>query len=335
MAYATSAAASIPVLVNAICQFAITNAGFTGQGPIDIKQNSGSSTYKVQAISKNGTMWVFRLTDNTGTTTSIQVLMCAAATLTASSRWDLLDNDTGGSVSELNPFVAPFNSYHLFTDGKEVGLAYEMTAGYWSVASFGEAATNMPGTTRLEYFTSSRFPHLPGSASSWQDENGENFGESPGQTAIFDHYAGTGGSSSWTGSLARITAPGAPQWGTIGASYDLSASYSTIRQLVTFTRPSFVAPGGSGFTSGKEAFLVSPNTCNLRAPLVPVDLYANSKPAARIETVRFLNMRFLSPGDVTNSDWMVFPLGGVKGSAGTAGGFFGSRDYGVAFKKIP
>lgn len=334
MSYATGAAATIPALVDAICQFAITNAGFAGQGPIDIKQNSGSSTFKVQAVSKNGTMWVFRLTDNTGVSTAIRVLMCPAATLTSATRWDQLDDSLNGNYGELAPFVAPFNSYHLFTDGKEVNLAYEMSPGYWSVASFGEAATNMPGTTRLEYFTSSRFPHLPATASAWSDTDIDNFGESTTLSAIFDNYVPSSGGTAWYGSMLRLTAPGAAQWGTIGSSYVLSGTYSTARHALTYNRPSFLATS-SNFTTGKEAFMTTPNTCNLRAPLAPIDLYANSRPVARIETVRLLNMQFLSPGDITNTDWMVFPLGGVKGSTGAASGFFGSRNYGVAFKKIP
>lgn len=50
-----------------------------------------------------------------------------------------------------------------------------------------------------------------------------------------------------------------------------------------------------------------------------------------IPGARFVNMQYLNPGDVINTDWKVFPLS-IKGDIGSAGNYACSGNYGIAYQ---
>lgn len=82
----------------------------------------------------------------------------------------------------------------------------------------------------------------------------------------------------------------------------------------------------------------SPSLATQRAPLLPVYVYISDlsndqpQPAGHVPNITSVNIKDLSPKDVVNTDWDVYPLAAKFGDTDI---FTVSENWGVAYRNIP
>lgn len=348
MPYQTGSAASAAALIDAFCTFAETHAGFSRQAAVTVRRDTANPTptQSVQKLSKGGWMWVFCLPEAGDAIKSVVITHKADATVDASTSWQSILS--GSSLSHITTSsrtsgtvfnaVAPFTTYHFFTNGTEVHAAVEMTAGYYTHFGIGSLTTKYGTWTGGEFAYSGYVPHLPtGSPFAWNSTADAAYtplvsaGENP--CAPWDRQPRTLSVSETVHAVIRCQLYGNTFYCQSGAI----SGKGELRNLGSAT-------GTLQYMSSKAIMVdSSPNAFNLRAGLVPVDLavWDSSislwRPIGRVELCRHVNIKHLNPGQLTSNDWRVFPLGGVKSNdnLSTPSIPWRSRDYGIAFKVTP
>lgn len=302
MAYSGPIAVStLDDLLQDLVDWAVANAGFTDEG--NTSPPSGRTTTYMYRLSKGGMYWYFMADTATvgGSDDGYIEFRCQTALPTSSnynstsvgppkiSRAQIWRNTTG-----------PFTAYNFFTDGSCVHVVLEVSSGVFCHFSFGKV-TKFGTWTGGEYTTS------------WYSISYTTVGdvgyEFTGGTVPFE-----GGNSSSSTSEGHVYYPYGSygdyrDWAPIRSSEvnNQLARFCTLSNLSTFATSYNIALAGPMFMCGG-------NSINQRAAMVPqylmlhVETIDNLFLAGYADHIKFLNMEFITPKNIVEVEWEVFPI---------------------------
>lgn len=316
MAYATGTAATVDALMSAVMSFAVSDAGMTLA--VSRTETISSASWEVRCLSKGSSYWWFRW--------KVNDVYGMPATADTGATWATVTGRPTND-SRLWPIIAPFISYHLFTEGTVVHVAVEQASSAFQHFNFGDMTKYGTWTgghyvgMSYQYWASST-THLTGLAAT-------NYLSACG----FNQMSGQGADTAANGAFSYLYAPHvsrnyAASWqGPSGSTYNKVAYWGYM-------------DGGSSSEGWASALLdAGPNVFNGRAPGLRMEAMMKDRggtslylPLGYIPNIRFINMENLAPLDLVNTDWMVFPLS-KKGLVGVHNTYVGSGTYGWAVKK--
>jgi hypothetical protein len=319
MTYATGSASTIANVMDAMSLFAQANAGMTEtkrRAENIINRVGASELMTVICLTKGLSNWWFAYgaTDCQG--------------FLADSNGGTVWHTTGGvqaGISRVWPISPPFTSYHLFTEGSVVHIAFEMSSGAWAHINFGDI-TKYGTWTGGSFFG---FTNADGFLGTQVPGSGNNVN---GFNAIFGELQGnaTGdGASSFT-TWIRMT-KGARSYGHCSPLLNLDDGATT--PVIAL-----------GLTVGVADQLTrdQPNIFNNRAMGPRLELFASDTnviftggtnlwlPIGYVPNIRFISIALLNPKDLINTNWMTFPL---QSKTGLNGSFAQTFSYGIAVSK--
>lgn len=317
--YATGSCATHKDLMDAVSTFAVANAGFTETVRRSVVLNDFLSgfvpvSYTVLCLSKGVDHFWF----------------ASAAGLTTFRGYHARNNDGSGygDASDRCPWefsagivLAPFLSYHLFTEGNAIHVAGQGSSGGFVHFNFGNL---------IKYGT-------------------------------FDGGAYMLGMRNNTASLQTVTDPNlnAPNFYLTGGpnSYgDFNSPISLVRVALgtnKYAKSWVSSPGNS--PSGVSVFYITgitvelarsilrdtPSEFNGRASGIRFECFVDDavsmggttdlwRPLGYVPNIRAINITNLNPLDIVNTDWMVFPLNAKVGVVGAQTNTYG---WGWAVRK--
>jgi hypothetical protein len=329
MAYLEDQTASTVVsVVNQISAFAVANAGFTALPDVVI---AGDSTTNLKILLKDG-MYYYIYADtatiftkfvgrikfrmmrveptalNYFQTTSIDAQLYPAFM----TMWE----NTEGAYSGLN----------LYTDGNAVNVVLEVYDNVFAHASFGKV-DKMATWTGGEYTMSNSINY-------WTSNNGYSFTNTTYASYIFD------GSQATFNERDKYGMPCLYRPFPSGASGDWQ-DYPTIASQslnVTTQRAFSSGYSTSNTTSINNAlFNISPNDTSLRSVLFPLYMFVNFEGTTgsyhlqgHIPSAKYLNIRDISPKEIVDVKWRVYPYCSKFGDVFSAPV---SGNYGLAYDR--
>jgi len=311
MSFQTGTPASLTALMNDLKAFAIANAGFSDTG-----SGYTASSYTYFSLTKDSVKFNFSYKDASG---GGDLLM---NTSTAWAGSGVLTAQTGAHSKNAQTLMSltPIE-YWFFTDGDAVHAVVEFSAGAYAHFSFG-ILTKYGTYTGGHYVCANSWANA-----SWQ--NGNN-------ARVFEGYVAT--SSSYANHV-RLSHSGL-SFAVMGENSDSAVHFCTNR----FWGGGYFDDGSDENNDG-ELWKHQPNNYNGRSVLIPVEFFitdvpgvANSYnahiPLGRIANAAIINIASLTPEDLVNTDWMVFPLC-MKNPVGPvlASGQVNTGNLGVAYQK--
>lgn len=320
MTYATGSAATIPNVMDAMSTFAQANAGMTEskRRTENIINHAGASeSMTVICLTKGTSNWWFAYgaTDCQGF-------------LADTNNGTVYHNTAGvqSSVTRIFPIAAPFTSYHLFTEGSVVHVAFEMSSGAWTHLNFGDI-------TKYGAWTGGSYLGVDN-----QDLSGAGlttfFGNGVGN-AIFggvNNFNPFGAGDSAQASKIRIT-KGSRSYGVFDGAPNLATNDGG-------TTPCCALAVTAGVIDALTRD--SPNIFNNRAMGPRLEVFVSDTsvifaggtnqwlPIGFIPNIRFINVALLNPKDLINTDWMAFP---IQSKTGSVGNFQKTSGAGLAVRK--
>lgn len=320
MTYATGSATTIANAMDAMSTFAQANAGMTEskRRTENILNRAGvSESMTVICLTKGTSNWWFAY----GATDCLSLL--------ADTNNGTVFATTGGvqaTVSRIWPISPPFTSYHLFTEGTVVHVAFEMSSGAWAHLNFGDITKygtwtggSYIGFTNADGGAATSFLGNPSLAGF----NGI-FGE------VINNPFGAG-SNSLTSKI-RVT-KGSRNYGNFDGASTLS-----VNDTATTPCCALALTNGVGDTLTRD----QPNIFNNRAMGPRLECFISDTsviftggtnlwlPLGYVPNIRFINVALLNPKDLINTDWMTFPL---QAKVGSSGNFAYTFNYGIAVRK--
>lgn len=307
--------------------YCVANAGFTDIGNTAI---GGDTLYRMSRTRDSlTTYWGFRNQVETSTSQSNITARCRLMHLSP----DASNFDDGTSGSEHHTrmgvfdFAGPYTRYYFFTDVDSVFGVLEVRPGIYTHIAVGNMS-KIGTWNGGEYLTANNFQRATGIWRAPDSSTGPN---------IF---------------TARTNLPAN---GTIGISYfrvDNAGSVNDFQGMGTNTNgragSGNMAPSNLTGLSAQDISvnfghsliqLATPNTFNLRSPIMPVFLFRESATVAtrvhtygQVPNIGYLNMQNISPAALIDGNWRIIPLGQKTGdnTQATVSGI-----YGVAYREIP
>ena len=320
MTYATGSAATISNVMDAMSLFAQANAGMTEsvRRSETVHNRAGvNETMTVICLTKGLSNWWFAYgaTDCQG--------------FLADSNGGSVYTVTGGiqapSITRIWPVAPPFTSYHLFTEGSVVHVAFEMSSGAWTHWNFGDI-------TKYGTWTGGSFLGGINASDNFDATSSTFFGQPTliGVNAIFGQNQQT--IQSQSSSKIRIT-KGSRTYGNFNGTAALTFNDAVTTPVCAL-----------GITNGVSDTLTrdQPNIFNNRAMGPRLELYVSDAsvifsggtnlwlPIGYVPNIRFINLALLNPKDLINTDWMVFPL---QSKTGLLNNYAETFNFGIAVRK--
>jgi hypothetical protein len=332
MAYTNGTTSDFSGVMTDLITFCTTHCGFTLEGSFSGTQNlsyNGTSTgtvYTIRCLSRGGVYWWFRYTNNN--------VFCLLSTGTGAT-WNTIANRSPNDT-EVNVLTGSY-AYRFFEVDDSVHVALTRTNSgivTYRHLSFGKMQKH--GTwTGGEYFAGSYDFLL--NASTWN--NKDEFLH----TRIFGYKnaAVTSGDGSSGGTVASYGVMRCTYNGKNYANIDRSAAGIETGMNEAVTIGAFRDRAASGTTGiiHELSDSYSPNLWSDTAVASPPSfLLFDNAGASRffdlgyLTGMRFLNIKNLTPGQLVNTDWRVYPLSfpSETGAATHAA----SGNYGVAFREV-
>lgn len=306
MAYQTGVTSSVSDLVSTLSTFALSH-GFT-TGPTGVYTGSAigaiSATYDITSLLKGGVYFLFAVPR-----TGVAYLWMNTATAWDGTTWSGQHQvwDRGDNL------VGPHVGYHLFSDGVTIHGAVEITTNVFSHITFGSVVKNgsWSGGELVGLSSSSKLSTF------WSDIT-----NSANNTPLAMTDIGTSKSDFRTAG-GHVRSPIAGPTASFGVA---STGYTSMAYNTAWAA-----------NCGRHLVDRSPNAANGRAVLVPYAIVQSSGLTAspfyqlgHIANACAVNIRDLSPKELVNTDWMVFPLSQKNGPSTS---YPSSLNYGVAYKK--
>jgi len=330
MSFESGNATNFSDLMSKLIIFATTYCGFSLEGAFSGTQNlsyNGTSTgtvYTIRCLSRGGVYWWFRYTNAN--------MFCLLSTGTGAT-WNTIANRSPND-SEVNVLTGSY-SYRFFEvdDSLHVALT-KSNGGQTSYRHFSFGKIQKYGSwTGGEYFAGS-YDEVS-SASYYND------GFAAEHTRLFGNKAGVTTSGTGTGVSNRAS------YGVIRCTYN-SKDYANIDRAGASVESGMneaVTMGGLRNIATEASYnpavnpAISPNTWSDTAVASPVMfmLYDDAGAGRYFDLgyltgIRFLSVKNLTPGQLVNTDWRVYPASfqGTDGSSDYAS----SDDIGIAFREV-
>lgn len=323
MTYATGSGATIASVMDAMSLFAQTNAGMTEsvRRAETIHNRLGvNETMTVICLTKGSSNWWFAYGP-----TDLQSFL-------ADTNGGAVFGTTGGtqapSISRVWPVAPPFTSYHLFTEGTVVHVAFEMSSGAWAHLNFGDV-------TKYGTWTGGSYISVTNAGDNGIDATSATFLNSAtliGFQGLFGELGSNGSGHTQSTSKIRIT-KGARTYGNFNYNSQIGLNDGATTPVCALA----LTPGVSDMLTRDQ-----PNIFNNRAMGPRLELFVSDTniifaggtnlwlPIGFIPNLRFINIALLNPKDLINTDWMTFPL---QAKVGLLNQFAGSGNYGIAVRK--
>lgn len=327
MAFQSGVASSFTDLYTQLRTFVVANAGFTDGGTVTI---DGRTVHSVQ---KGGVWWNFSETYNApvtilGIVRNRYITFCrmtySQPTTVFSDTVPIGQRTSTGFTSYGNN--GPFTGHTFYTDGTAVHVVLEIFPNVFNHLSFG--GISKQGTwVGGEYLSAGISVSIR--TSGYFYENVIN------SQHLFADFTGVGPAFNVTGlnsnmrSYVRYVKTGnnLDDFAPLGAEHDSSILTTFEQQHALMSGPHFynfpITTGRPGLLH--EVLSTSPNTFNQRVPLLPNYLRlrirnTSTSPhqyfyAGTTDMIRITNIGNLTPGDIVNTDWQVWPIHQISGDA--------------------
>lgn len=316
MAFLQSTASSQNDVISQLCAFAVANAGFTDQGTATF---GGITRYR---ISKGPIFWSFyawygATSESNGNSHHIISKMSYSISDTADPT--SANSSYKFTYTSLFQFPGPYPTLYLFTDGNAVHVCIELTTGVFNHISFG-GIIKYDTFEGGEYITSILWDH--------KDYGVPSYLYTPALAGTYVSLMFEGG------------ADGKPN--PTGTSYirNIKSSGATFDEAdfaaFAHNRNSNQAFGNSYKGIIQPLLSRSPNTATLRSILLQsyVSFYDYTTSlhvvSGYVPAMRFVNMKFLDPGEIILNNWQVFPY---ISKSGDRVSYPVTGDYGIAYKR--
>lgn len=313
MTYATGSATTIANVMDAMSTFAQAHAGMTEsvrRTETIVNSLALPESMTVICLTKGSSNWWF----------AYGLVDC---------RGFLADSDGGTvffttgavqapSVTLLSTIAAPFTSYHLFTEGTVVHVAFEMSSGAWTHLNFGDITKygTWTGGSYLGAVTVVFFSGIFAVNGIFGDQQNNPFGA--GQSTLTSKIRVSKGSRNY-------------------GNFDGYSATLNVNDGVT--TPACAASWSPGLFD--TILRDQPNVFNNRAMGVRMELFISDTngifsggtnlwlPLGFVPNIRFVNIALLNPKDLINTDWMVFPIQAKSAISG----FATTGNFGIAVRK--
>lgn len=335
MAFTTSTSvADLDVFLSDLISFAVTNAGFTNIGNTAIDSDT---LYRLSKTTDTiTTYWGFRNLDPGGTGTAVSNIVVRSRIMHLSpTATNFIDAPSGAAhftnMGTFN-FRGPFTRYYFFTDGNSVFSVLEARPGIYCHLAFGNM--NKIGTwTGGAYLTGNNQRIFNGV---W---NNIDSSLTNSQQNIFMCRLNAGPNSTYGGSFFRVDNAGSTNdfQAVCGPTNSINASCNMPPNF-GFSSPD-ITPSVAAIPYGHTIFRASPNTFNLRTPILPIFFFRQSSVVTssvnmygQVPNIGFFDITNITPGALLDGSWRAFPLvqkAGDNTQATVTG------QYGVAYKEIP
>jgi hypothetical protein len=293
------AASSLDILLQDLVDWAVANAGFTDEG--NTTPPAGRTTTYMYRLSKGGMYWYFMGdTAAVGGADDGYIELRAQTALPTSANYastTIGPNQVTRAQLWRNT-TGPYTAYNFFTDGNCVHVVLEVASNVFTHFSFGKV-TKLGTWTGGEYTTAGYGTQYTASGDIGYEFSG---------TAAFE-----GGFSSGT-YQGHVYYP----YGSYGDYRDWAPlrSSETNNQLARFVTVSTLVTLSSTYNGGLcgPLYWLGANSINQRAPMIPQylmlqnDSFSKMWLAGYADHVKFLNMEFITPKDIVETEWEVFPL---------------------------
>jgi hypothetical protein len=302
MAYSgPTPAATLDDLLQDLVDWAVANAGFTDEG--NTSPPSGRTTTYMYRLSKGGMYWYFMGDlDTVGGADDGYIEFKMMTVLPTAGTY----NNTSYGPQYITRAqlwrntVGPYSAYNFFTDGNCVHVVVEVSPNVFSHFSFGKV-TQFGTWTGGEYTTA-----WYSTSYTVSGDIGYNF-----QYGNVPFEGGNNSASSYCGYVYNPV-------GAYGDYRDFAqlgsnVVYSQAARFMTVGNLDNVSTTYNQVLSG-PLFWCGANSINQRAPMIPQYLFVYNATFAKLiiagyaDHVKLLNMEFITPKDIVETDWEVFPL---------------------------
>ncbi len=282
MAYSTGTPASLTDLMDTFYAFAIANGGF-----VDAGSGYSASSYEYSALSRGGIYWGFSYKDAVGGGD------CLFNTSTAWAGSGLLTAQTGACSKNARAYfgLTPIQ-YWMFSDGDATHMVVEVTAGNYAHLSIGVLE-------KYGSYTGGAFV----SANYWNNATWN----SSSNSRHLDGYTASSANAYYN--HVRCTYGGKD----IAVFGYNSTTFNQVRNMWM--------SGGyyNNSSSDAELWRHQPSNQTGRSQLIPVELflaYAQTGsvtptgwiPIGRLNNCALVDITNLDAEELTNTDWVVFPM---------------------------
>jgi hypothetical protein len=353
--------ASLASFLSQLAAFAVTNAGFTDEGTVDIvpdPTNGDDSTQTMYRISKTvdskTTHWGFVNSPaknfNTQGRSRTRVLGKMGHSQLTEATFNATSSDTQEFPTIMGTWdlAPPFTKYIFYTDGISVFAILEVTAGVYAHMAFGHVTKNdtWPGGA---YLTANNYQrdNLQSYIGPWRDIGRLNDFASQ----IFGSVKGSGGWSTGASYLFYDLGTG---------DFEDFLSFGSVRSYARGVSGT-MAPSLSGNFANYDEQVNSYYACNpyqrtmrescpttftFRSPIFPILMFRQAgigttagtadyqwEPLGRIPNIGMVNLQVLADEEIVDDSWQVFPLTRTTVSSGTTSEVANySGIWGVAYK---
>jgi hypothetical protein len=322
MAYTgPTVAATFDDLLDDMRAWAETNAGFVDEGRITYSANESD----LHVLSKSGIYYAFWAVDtsisNYGQIYFLRMKMMHVMPTTS----NLALTTTGQRIYTLCPFFknnGPFTGYYFFTDGTNMHVVVENTPSVFATFSFG-IITKSWSFTGGHYITAAGTDYAA---------SGPLF-----QTTYLSPIFGGGGQSR-SSILSAVYFP----INSLGTQADYAHIYSNVydSQRARMVMPRFFSTNWSTNISDSPIgplLYIGPQGYNNRVNFVPIyvtvwePITSSWLLIGHIPNIAAVRIDNLSPGEIINVDWQVFPQ---IAKFGDSSAVLVTENLGIAIKRI-
>jgi hypothetical protein len=290
--------ATLDEMLQALVTWAVVNAGFSGIGAV--VPPTGATTDFMYYISKDGFYWYFYggMQLIGGVNDGFIGFRAQTAVPSATN----YNSPTYGPNQVTRAQVwrnisGPYTNYNFFTDGNSVHVVLEVSTNVFSHFSFGKVVKF--GTWTGGEYTTAWY------STSWSDYPPVGYGFSNGTVP----FEGGSNNSAYSGFVRYPYDPHGDyrDWAKIGSS-------EVDNQLARFMTLGSVSPSVYNSVLSGPLFWCGANSINQRAAMVPQYLQLHHEGmnslflAGYVDHVKFLNMEVITPKDIVETEWEVFPL---------------------------
>ena len=334
MSYSLTTASSIDDVISQVCQYAVDHAGFAWESSTTV---GGRTQFR---ISKNGLYWNFRAelyNPLMGPAWRIKSYMTTV--LVNLIEPTELQGQYRATMTSLWNFPGPYPSLYLFSEGTCVHMVLEVTTGVFTHMSFGAIA-------KTDNFVGGEY--LVGNFADYRSSYPNSLGQYPYLPELTNGYQsiaflGDNGVGTATGGLPSqayhysyvrnvLDNPPTKAYGnfaTVGLAVSFAVGPGTELQCAGMA-------GAGGMTD--RIFRDAPNLGTLRSPIFP--MYVTLRDpisslrflAGHIPNVRLCPMKYLDPGEIILTDWIVFPYIAKESNLVN---YPSSGNYGLAYRRVP
>jgi hypothetical protein len=293
-------AATLDDLLQDLVDWAVANAGFADEG--NAAPPGGATTTYMYRLSKGGMYWYFFGSKQTiGGADDGYIAFRAQTALPTNTNYA----DTSVGPNQITraqlwrTVTGPYTAYNFFTDGSCVHAVIETTANVFSHLSFGKV-TKFGTWTGGEYTTAWYSTNWTASGAVGYEfqsgtvpfEGGNN--SSSYQGHVYYPYGALGDYRDWAPIRSSESNNQFARFMTVGS---LSDSYGIYNQVLA-----------------GPLFWCEANSVNQRAVMIPQYLMLHEETlnglflAGYADHVKFLNMEVITPKDIVEVEWEVFPI---------------------------